>query len=70
MDFARELKKLWKMKVPSIPFVASALGTILKGLVKELEDLEIRLQVKITQATALLRSARLLKNILMSLKFQ
>ena len=41
-DFARELKKLWHMKVSVIPFAIGALGAITKGLVKDLEDLEIR----------------------------
>ena len=55
LDLARELKKLWNMKV--IPIVIGALGTISKGLVKELEDLEIRSQVETIQTTALVRLA-------------
>ena len=39
-DLARELKKLCNMKVTVILIVISALGTIKKGLVQELEDLE------------------------------
>ena len=42
MDFARELKKQWKMKVTVIPIVVSALGTVTKWLVKGLEYLEIK----------------------------
>ena len=41
------------MKVTLISNVIGALGTILKGLVKELEDLEIRGQVETIQITAL-----------------
>ena len=41
-----------------IPIVIGALMTILKGLVKGLEDLKIRGQVEIILTTALLRSAR------------
>ena len=41
LDLARELKKLWNMKVTVIPIVIGALGTIPKGLVKRLEELEI-----------------------------
>ena len=42
LDLVRELnKKLWKMKVTVIPIIIDALGMILKGLVKELELLEI-----------------------------
>ena len=41
IDFARELKKLWNMKVTIIPIVTGAFGTITKGLLKALEDLEV-----------------------------
>ena len=34
-------------------------GTVIKELIKGLEDLEIRVQVETIQATALLRSARI-----------
>ena len=40
LDFARELKKLWNMKVTIVPIVIGAFGTITKGLLKGLEDLE------------------------------
>ena len=57
LDLARKLKKLWTMKVTVIPIVVRALGTIPKGMAKELKDLEIRGQVETIQTTALLRSA-------------
>ena len=57
LDLARELKKLWNMLVIEIPIVIRALGTFLKGLEKELEDLEIREQEETTQTTALSSSA-------------
>ena len=41
LDLARELKKLWNMKVTVIPIVIGALGTIPKGFVRGLEELEI-----------------------------
>ena len=65
LDLARELKKnqLWNMKVTVIPIVNGALGTVTKGLVKRLVDLEIR-GVETTQTTALLRSARILRRVL------
>ena len=37
--------------------VIGALGTVTKGLVSELENLEIRVQVETIQTTALLRSS-------------
>ena len=52
------------MKVTVIPIVIGALGTVTAGLLKRLEDLEIRGQVEIIQATTLLRSARTLKRVL------
>ena len=44
--------------------VTGALGTITKGLVKRLEDLEIRGQVETIQTSALLKSARILQRVL------
>ena len=43
LNLARELKKkLWSMKVTFIWIVIGALGTVTKGLIKALEDLETR----------------------------
>ena len=41
LDLARELKKLLNMKVTIIPIVIGAFGTVTKGLLKGLEDLEV-----------------------------
>ena len=41
LDLARELKKLLNMKVTIVPIEIGALGTITKGLLKGLEDLEV-----------------------------
>ena len=41
-DLARQQKKIRNMKVTIIPIVIGALGTVNKGLIKELEVLEIR----------------------------
>ena len=41
LDLARELKKLWNMKVTIIPIVIGVFGTVTKGLLKGLEDLEV-----------------------------
>ena len=46
LDLARELKKTVNMKVTVIPIVSGALGTVTKGFVQGLEDLEIRGRVK------------------------
>ena len=63
-DFARELKKLWNMKVTIIRIVIGALGTVTKVLVQGLEDLEITGRVETIQTTALLRSARIMRRVL------
>ena len=41
LNLARELKKLWNMTVTIIPIVIGAFGTVTKGLLKGLEDLEV-----------------------------
>ena len=46
LDLARELKNQWNMEVTMIPIVIGALGTVTKGLVEGLEDLEIMGRVK------------------------
>ena len=64
LDLARELKKLWNMKVTIVPIVIGALGTITKGLLKGQEDLEVGGWVETIQTTALLRTARILRRVL------
>ena len=64
LDLARELKKLWNMRVKVIPFVVGALGTVPKCLEKRLEDLEIRGSIETIQTTALLHSARIFRRVL------
>ena len=54
LDLARELKKLWNKKVTIVPIVIGALGTITKGLLKGLEDLEGGGRVETIQTTALI----------------
>ena len=70
-DLARELKKLW-----NIPIVISAFGTVTKGLLKGLGDLEVGGRVETIPTTALLRTARIQRRVLdiwgdlLSLKLQ
>ena len=76
LDIARELKKLWNMKVTILPIVIGAFGAVTKGLLKGLEDLEVGRQVETIQTTTLLRTARILRRVLetwgdlLSLKLQ
>ena len=64
LDFARELKKLWNMKVTIIQIVIGAFGTVTKGLLKGLEDLEVGDRVETIQTAALLKAARILRRVL------
>ena len=52
------------MKVTIIPIVIGAFGTVTKGLLKGLEDLEYGGRVEPIQITALLRTARILRRVL------
>ena len=52
------------MKVTIVPIVIGALGTVTKGLLNGLEDLEVSGQVGTIQTTALLRTARILRRVL------
>ena len=52
------------MKVTIVPIVIGALGTITKGLLKGLEDVEIGGRVETIQMTALLRTARIQTRVL------
>ena len=64
LHLARELKKLWNMKVTIVPIVSGALRTITEGLLKGLEDLEVGGRVETIQTTALLRTVRILRRVL------
>ena len=57
VDLAWELKKIWIMEVTLISIVIGAFGTVTKGLVQGLEDLEI---------ITLLRSTRILRKVLVT----
>ena len=52
------------MQVTIIPIVISAFGTVTKGLLKGLEDLEVGGRMGTIQSTALLRTARILRRVL------
>ena len=64
------------MTVMIVPIVIGALGTITKRFLKGLEDLEVGGRVETIQMTALLRTARILRQVLetwgdlLSLKLQ
>ena len=58
------MKKLKNMKVTTIPIVIGAFGTVSKGILKGLEDLEVGSRVETIQTTALLRTAKILRRVL------
>ena len=64
LDLARELKKLWNMKVTIVSIVIGTLGRVTKGLLKGLEDLEVGGRVETIQTTALPRTASILRRVL------
>ena len=64
LDLARELIKLYNMKVTIIPIVIGAFSTVTKGLLKGLEDLKVGGRLETIQTTTLLRTARILRRVL------
>ncbi len=56
------------MMMTVIPIVIGALGTVTKGLVQGLEDLEITGRMETIQTTPLLISARILRRVLVTLR--
>ena len=52
------------MKVIIIQIVIGAFDSVTKGLLKELEDLEVGRRVDTIQIIALLRTARILRRVL------
>ena len=69
-------RKHKKTTVTIMPIVIGAFGTVTKGLLKGLEDLELGRRVETIQTTTLLRTARILRRVrgtlrdLLSLKLQ
>ena len=76
LDLARELKKLWNMRVMIVPIEIGAFGTVTQGLLKFLEEVELGKRVETIQATTLWRTDRILSRVLetwgdlLSLKLQ
>ena len=64
------------MKVKIMPIMIGVFGTVAKGLLKGLEDLEVDEQMETIQTTVLLRTARIPRRVLetwgdlLSLKLQ
>ena len=52
------------MKITTVPIVIGAFGSITKGLLKGLKELEVGRRLETIQMTALLRKARILRRVL------
>ena len=52
------------MRVTIVPIVIGTFGTVTKGLLKGLEDLEFDGRVETIQTTTLLKTARILRRVL------
>jgi len=61
---ARELKRLWKVATKVIPIVVGAVGTVSKGLEKNLKKAGSNVTVKLLQKAALLGTLRILRMVL------
>ena len=75
-DSCKKLPVVKNSQATVRPIVFGTLGTVIEGLVRELDHLEIRGRVETIQTMALLRSARVLRRVLetwgdlLSLNFQ
>ncbi len=63
-DLARELRKIWQVKVKVVPMVVGALGTIPKALGNNLEEIGTNVRVDQLQKATLLGTARILRKTL------
>ena len=61
-ELARELRKLWNMKVSGTPIVITAFGTFSKGLLRDREELENGGQSsEIPSAKAVVKNSQVMK---------
>ena len=64
-DLKREIKRLWKLKsVKVVPIIVGALGAVTPNLRKHLDEVDCNLSISNIQKTALLGSARILRQVL------
>ena len=64
LDLARELKKVWNMKVTVVPLVVGALGTPAKALEKRLKTIGIETKITELQKAVLIHTSRILQKVL------
>ena len=56
LELARELKKLWIMKMAVLLIIIGSQRTVFKDLEKRSVELEIRVRIEIIRTTGMLRS--------------
>ena len=64
LDLARELKKVWNMKVIVVPLVLGALGTAAKEIEKRLKTISIETKITELQKTVLIHTSRILRKVI------
>ena len=64
LDLARELKKVWNMKVIVVPLVVGALRTPAKELEKRLKTCGIETKITELQKTVLIHTSRILQKVI------
>ena len=64
LDLARELKKVWNMKVIVVRLVVGALGTPAKELEKRLKTIGIETKITELQKTVLIHTSRILRKVI------
>ena len=64
LPFCQRTKKLLNMRVMTVSVAIGALGRVLKGLKKRLEELENRRRIQTIETKALLKSTKILRRVL------
>ena len=63
-NLARELRRMWEVKTNVVPIVSGALGTVPLRLKGNLKGIGVFTSISLIQKSALLVSARILRNVL------
>ena len=64
LDLARELKKVWNMKVIVVPLKVGALGTPAKELEKRLKTICIEIKITELLKTVFVHTSRILRKVI------
>ena len=64
LDLARELKKVWNIRVIVVPLVAGAMGTPVKELERRLKTIGIETKITELQKTVLIHTSRILRKVI------